>query len=251
MQWLVLPPSVVKLFWFGSLAAILAGWFWNDRLPSHERAHPLTALEPIQLETTKPSFKTTVNKVEYTINPKADYVIRGVVVSRHDSKTFWDYIHTASNDHINVADLCIVWGNNLRDDNYKQLDYSSGQFVCYVKTSSTPVWQAFDQTALSNNHLLVDSKALAKKILDARIGDQIELVGWLVEYTHQSGFNFFRGTSLVRTDTGNGACETIYVSSMQVLRAAPAWPLWLMRLGGLCLALSSLGWLFFTKLEND
>jgi hypothetical protein len=32
--------------------------------------------------------------------------------------------------------------------------------------------------------------------------------------------HFFRGTSTVRTDTGNGACETIYVSEFQILKKA-------------------------------
>jgi hypothetical protein len=42
-------------------------------------------------------------------------------------------------------------------------------------------------------------------------GDHIRLKGVLAKYANKdSGFN--RGTSITREDTGNGACETIYLN---------------------------------------
>ena len=49
------------------------------------------------------------------------------------------------------------------------------------------------------------------------------------EKRHNHGFAFKRGTSLTRDDTGNGACETIYVQEVEVLRAGGGpwrWLLW-------------------------
>ena len=72
--------------------------------------------------------------------------------------------------------------------------------------------------ALSNNHLLADRPAIAAKLRDVRIGDQVRIRGMLAEYSHNHGFAFKRGTSLTRDDTGNGACETIFVQDVEILR---------------------------------
>jgi hypothetical protein len=52
-----------------------------------------------------------------------------------------------------------------------------------------------------------------------RIGDQVRVRGWLAAYG--SGANR-RGTSTRRDDTGNGACETIFVNDFDVVGPAPA-----------------------------
>ena len=175
--------------------------------------------EPMQEPTQVAPFKVSVGGVAYTIKPLADYEIWGLVVSSHDSDTWWDWIHKASNDHLNVVDLCVVFAENASSGGYAGLDYSSGQFVCYVQTGSTEKWRRFSTRALSNNHLLADRPSIAAKLRDVQIGDQVRIRGLLAEYSHNQGFAFKRGTSLTRDDTGNGACETIYVQEVEILRA--------------------------------
>jgi hypothetical protein len=175
--------------------------------------------EPVQEPTPTAPFETAVGGVTYTVKPLADYEIWGLVVSAHDSDAWWDWIHKASNDHLNVVDLCVVFAENVESGGYVGLDYSSGQFVCYVETRSSEKWQRFSMRALSNNHLLADRPSVAAKLRDVRIGDQVRIRGVLAEYSHNHGFPFKRGTSLTRDDTGNGACETVYVQEVEVLRA--------------------------------
>lgn len=57
---------------------------------------------------------------------------------------------------------------------------------------------------------LDDEPCLAKKLRSIRIGDQILITGQLASYRVASGSGIARGTSTVRTDTGNRACETIF-----------------------------------------
>jgi hypothetical protein len=153
-----------------------------------------------------------------------------LVVSNHHSDAWWDWIHKAANDHLNVVDLCVVFAENVASGGYVGLDYSSGQFVCYVQTRSTEEWQRFSMRALSNNHLLADRAPVVAKLREVQIGDQVRIRGWLSEYAHNHGLAFMRGTSLTRDDTGNGACETIFVNEVEVLRAGGGpwrWMLWL------------------------
>ena len=59
--------------------------------------------------------------------------------------------------------------------------------------------------------------------MGTEIGDQIYLKGYLSQYSHSNN-SFNRGTSITRTDTGNGACETIYIEEYEILKKAN--PLW-------------------------
>ena len=188
-------------------------------LPSPADLGPEMRNEPVQEPTQAAPFRATVRDITYTINPVAHYEIWGLVVSKHDSGAWWDWIHRASNDHLNVVDLCLVFAENVSSGGYVGLDYSSGQFVCNVQTRSAEKWQRFSIRALSNNHLLADSPSMVAKLRDVQIGDQVRIRGLLSEYAHNHGFAFKRGTSLTRDDTGNGACETIYVQEVEVLRA--------------------------------
>ena len=58
-------------------------------------------------------------------------------------------------------------------------------------------------------------------MLSAETGDYIRFKGLLASYQNP-GNGFSRGTSTVRTDTGNGACETVYLSEFEVIRKANA-----------------------------
>ncbi len=211
-------------------AVLLAASLWlRQALPAPAELRPELRNEPVQEPTQAAPFKTTVGGVTYTVKPVADYEIWGLVVSEHDSAAWWDWIHKASNDNLNVNDLCVVFAENAATGGYVGLDYSSGQFVCYVQTRSTERWQRFSMRALSNNHLLADRPSIAAKLRDVRIGDQVRIRGWLAEYEHNHGFAFHRGTSLTRDDTGNGACETIYVQEVEVLRTGGGpwrWLIW-------------------------
>lgn len=214
------------------VAATALGLGFADKLPARGRLAPSVATEPMQ--TPAPSgaaFMAHRDGVDYTVRPLADYEIHGLVVSRHHTDAWWDWIHAASNDHLNVVDLCVVWGANAADGAYEKMKFSSGQFVCYVSTDDSSVWQPRYVRALSNNHLLTDNARIARALRNVRVGDQIRLSGQLVEYSHHHGFAFTRGTSLTRDDQGDGACETLFVREVQVLRAADAWPRWLWRAG--------------------
>jgi hypothetical protein len=225
----------------GGAALFAASLYLRHALPEPAQLRADLANEPVQVPVQAAPFQTTVAGVTYTIKPVAEYEIWGLVVSNHDTSTWWNWIHAASNDHLNVVDLCVVFAENVTRSAYVGLDYSSGQFVCYVQTRSTEKWQRFSMRAIANNHLLADRPSLVAKLRDVRIGDQVRIRGWLAEYSHRHGFAFTRGTSVTRDDTGNGACETIYVQEVEVLKSGGGpwrytlWPAVVLMLAGLVL----------------
>ncbi len=224
------------------LALLVSGFVFDGHLP--ERADLLASVrtEPLQTPVAAPTFGAHAGKVDYRIAPVADYDITGLVVSRHDADTWWDWIHAASNDHLNVVDLCMIWGANAADGAYEKMSFSSGQFVCYVSGKDWDVWKPQYLRALSNNHLLTENPVIARQLRRVRVGDQVRLRGQLVSYSHDAGFAFTRGTSTTREDTGNGACETIFVRDLEVLRTAPGWPGWLRWAGVVLLVFGLIRW---------
>lgn len=214
----------------------------KDVLPPGSSANPALLEEPRQEVVRMAPFDTQVGGITYRIKPLYQYTLNGMVVSRHDSNAWWDYVHRDWKDLLNVADLCVVWGNNIRSEAYREIAFSSGQFTCNFKTSSTEAFNAFDQNAISNNHLLSDKPAVANALRSVRIGDQVRFSGYLAEYSHNHGIAFQRGTSTVRTDTGNGACETVWVDDFEILqRGGGPWPM-LSKLAWAMLAVGLVAW---------
>jgi hypothetical protein len=99
------------------------------------------------------------------------------------------------------------------------MDFSNDSWTCWAYWENAEIGSRFSMTQLSNNHLLADDDAIKSRLMSAQPGDHIRLKGVLASYANP-GNGFKRGTSTVRTDTGNGACETIYLEDFEILNKA-------------------------------
>lgn len=232
---------LARFLMVGGLVLFATAAWLRDSVPPAAEFRPEIFDEPVQKEIRKAAFDTTVNGVTYKVQPLYTYDLHGLVVSRHSADSFIDYLHRAWNDSLNVIDLCVIWGDNLKAD-LGGMSFSSGQFQCFWEAKSQEVWNSFDQFQISNNHLLTDKSSITKRLRNVRVGDQVRFRGYLAEYSHNQGLPFKRGTSIVRTDTGNGACETVWVEDFENLKVGggPWRTLFWVGLG--LLALGALAW---------
>ena len=203
-----------------SLTLLLVS-FWNrNELPRNIDYQPGTLNEPSQAPTPKEPFNTKFNDVDYLIEPEYDYDLQGVVVSfRHHDKN--SRMHLQANDHLNMMDVCVIWGGNATNRLIHKFDFWNGVFTCNVKTSDQEAWESFSMNELSNNHLISDNEYIREDVSKIRIGDQIRVRGWLAGY--KSPLGGIRGTSTTRDDTGDGACETIFVSKFDIVQPATSY----------------------------
>jgi hypothetical protein len=192
--------------------------FWNrNDLPGNVEYVAGIAQEPSQLGTGKRPFDAVFKEVTYRVEPEYAYDITGMIVSyrHHDNNS---RMHALANDHLNMLDVCVIWGDNLANERLHKIDFWNGIFTCNVKTRDPQAWDAFNMDQLSNNHLISDDDFVRRQVRKIRIGDQIRVRGYLASYS--SGGSYKRGTSTTRTDTGDGACETIYVEDFEIVKPA-------------------------------
>ena len=122
-------------------------------------------------------------------------------------------------------DLALAWGsvaayNNTIDFHWKQ----HGRWYFWQVNSYeelAPLGTANDVNRQSaNNHLIPASNSVRKSIKKIRTGDHIRLKGYLVNITavDSSGSPYYWNSSVSRSDTGNGACEVMYVTEVSILK---------------------------------
>lgn len=192
--------------------------FWNrNDLPRDIDYVAAVRNEPVQKATHKPPFDVNYNGVDYLVEPQYEYDLSGMIVSyrHHDGES---RMHRRANDHLNMLDVCVIWGDNTRNPHLGEISFWNGIFTCNVKTKDQAAWDAFDMYQLSNNHLISDDEFVRDQVKDIKVGDQIRVRGYLASYSSEKGGT--RGTSTTRLDTGDGACETIFVERFRIIEAA-------------------------------
>ncbi len=194
--------------------------FWNrNALPGTIDYVPAAAEDPLQRATRRGNFSVEFSGIGYEVAPEYDYDITGMVVSYRHHTQDNSSMHRRASDHLNMMDLCVIWGDN-RNAMLQKLEFWNGLFTCNVSTRDMAAWNSFDMHQLSNNHLLSVDPDVRQRVKEVGIGDQVRIRGYLASYTSPAGT---RGTSTTRTDTGNGACETIYVEQFDIVASATSY----------------------------
>jgi len=218
----VLLQALFKWLMLLGLLGIVLGLIFKDRLPEPDFFdHDLLSHEPLQEPTDRKPFSTEVSGQAYEIIPRYDYELDGVVVSYHNADALDDiWHHQRWKDFLNLRDVCVVWGDNLSSRFYLDAEFENDSWTCWAFWPDRETGSRFNTTQLSNNHLLSDDPRLDERIMTAEIGDQIHFKGILADYRNPALGGGYRRTSTTRTDTGNGACETVYVTDFAVTRKA-------------------------------
>ncbi len=208
-----------KLTYFLLIIIFIISFFGKGKLPSLEKISPDLLKDPIQTETDKEDFNFEYRGESYHVIPLVDYELWGLVATHNNIDSWYSYYH--DKDSVNLKDICVVWGDNIKNRSYREVRFKSGEFTCFAKYRTKEPSKIFKNNQFSNNHLLSSDPKVRKIIRNIRIGDQIYIKGMLVNYS-QEGSNFYRKTSLTRDDRGSGACETIYVEEIKIIKRGNA-----------------------------
>jgi hypothetical protein len=197
-----------------TVVLLVSFWKRNDLPPASALLQRLAA-EPLQRPTSKLPFTVDYSGVRYAVEPQFEYDLSGMVVSYRQHNG--DSMHRLANDHLNMADLCVVWGGTAASPHLSEISFWNGVFTCNFETQSRTAWESIRPQQVSNNHLISPDDVIRREIAKVKIGDQVRIRGWLASYG--TGGNK-RGTSTTREDTGDGACETIFVDDFEIVKPA-------------------------------
>lgn len=88
----------------------------------------------------------------------------------------------------------------------------SNRFYYYKWERTPPIPESEIISHSANTHLIASNPEVAKQIDRIKDGDIVTLKGYLVKYREEANDSWWEWTSSTsRTDTGDGACELLYV----------------------------------------
>lgn len=237
----VLRILILLSFVVGALACVK-----RNNLPTRIEFVDAIASAPDQRATAQAPFTASFNDIDYEVVPRYDYELVGLVVSyrHHDGNS---RLHRLSNDHLNALDVCVAWGDTAKTPWLSEIKFWNGIFTCNFSTSDQTAWAAISPSEISNNHLISNDLAIRKAMSALRIGDQIRIRGQLADYAAPGQSP--RTSSITRDDSGNGACETIFIRSFERLRSASSiwrWLIWL----AIGVGMMAMGVLYFLPYQS-
>ncbi|MEX0916105.1 MAG: hypothetical protein WDZ60_09440, partial [Wenzhouxiangellaceae bacterium] len=148
------------LFIAGLFGLLLSWWNW-DQFAAAMVLDPALDDPPRQFEVDEPAFTLYANDFDYRVQPLYNYELTGLVVS---FKRFRPGIgiHERWNDYINIADICVIWGENARDVDLNAFEFWNLEFTCNYSTRSQGDWERFNRDQLSNNHIVTTDERLKR-----------------------------------------------------------------------------------------
>lgn len=120
-------------------------------------------------------------------------------------------------------DVCIVWGKTAEPDYLEHFSFTLRDRFCsyrYQWPGGHPTLEdSYISSHASNNHLIFSSDELENAAKNKiQKGDAVTIGGYLVDFhCKRPDGRYYKGrTSTTRHDSGDGACEIIYVENVSV-----------------------------------
>lgn len=186
------------------LALAVIAYMWvSDHRPVAPPAGPV----PGDLRQ-QPTTNATFRFKDHELEPLADFAITARVLSREDYR--FDRAAVLS-----PVDLALGWGPMAEDAVLRRLTISQGARWYHYRWSGEPPIPAHEIVRHSANlHLIPADDAVAATLARVRPGHVVEISGRLVEARGADGFRW--RSSLTREDSGDGACEVVYVERIRL-----------------------------------
>lgn len=165
--------------------------------------------DPVQTYISNPSkinIEGSDDNVEASI--LAEYSIEGVVKSK--KLYLWDY-----SSQVSKYDVALAWGDLNNEEIDKHISYSQGgRWYNFCYSPDAPVGSSYISKHSANVHLIHKDINILAKLIGISKNSHIKLKGYLVK-VHFKDAEW--KSSLTRNDTGNGACEIMYVTDVEII----------------------------------
>ena len=147
---------------------------------------------------------------DITLTTRARFTLTARVLSREDYH--WDALAS-----LIPTDLALGWGRMSDSAVLAQLKISQSYRYFQTRFKNPPIPVREMEVSSANMHLIPANASVRRAIKRVRAGQVIHLQGFLVDV--RRGDDWYVSTSMTRNDTGGGACEVVYVESLEPIAA--------------------------------
>ena len=172
---------------------------WSYRAVEHLPGI-LVPEEPIQ--TQPPINPKPIELHGAVLSPVADYEITARVLGREPYRFGKDSKYSP-------LDLALGWGRMSDTAVLDEMTITQDRRTYFWYSERLPVTKEYVTAHSANVHCIPANGNVEDDLMRIRPGEVVTLIGKLVNVNHPDGFSW--GTSTVRTDSGDGACEVMYV----------------------------------------
>ncbi|MET0068324.1 MAG: hypothetical protein ABW076_18420 [Candidatus Thiodiazotropha sp.] len=143
----------------------------------------------------------------FRITPLARFDIRAKILSKK-------YYSMGRESDLSPIDLALGWGQMSDETVLKTIRISQSNRFFHWGVDEFPIPRKEIETHASNMHIIPADYPTEAALKRARKGEIVRFSGYLVKVDTQDGWHW--SSSLSRSDTGNGACELVWVEAFQV-----------------------------------
>jgi len=188
------------------IVALGASHWWRHR-PLVPPAGMLVTDAPEQIDL---DDGASLQRGDVMLHTRAHFAVTARVLSRED-------YHMDAGASLAPVDLALGWGRMSDSNVLKDITISQENRFYHWHVEHFPIPRREIETSSANMHMIPADNAVRRELDRVRTGEVIHLEGFLVDASRPDGWHW--RTSMTREDTGNGACELVYVESV-----APATP---------------------------
>ena len=199
-RWLFPVPVILLLL------IALFGWRENSTIPQEpQEPAVIVPAAPVQSRISNPqkfSYKG------YQITPLAAFEIEARVLS---TKRYY----SGRQADLSPIDLALGWGPMSDESILKDIDVRQSNRFYFWKVKQFPIPRREIQNNSANMHIIPADKHVKERLKEIRKGHLVRFIGFLVRVDSQDNWHW--KSSLTRKDTGNGACELIWVEELEFI----------------------------------
>lgn len=163
--------------------------------PEDPRQGPIRAQPRLQLE-------------NYQVEPLAEFALNARVLAA-------EHYRFGREAEISPVDLALGWGAMSNSAVLAHIDIRQSSRFYFWHTENFPIPREEIESHSANMHMIPADVAIARRLQAIRPGQIVRLRGYLVAVSAADGWRW--RSSLSRTDTGNGACELVWVASLDAI----------------------------------
>jgi hypothetical protein len=192
--------------WKGAVLVGVLGfglYQYQTSRPVYPPSGVLVVQQPVQADTEQARFPFKA----YTLTPLQSFSIEARVlgVERYRFDRVAD---------LSPVDFALGWGPMSDGAVLQHIDIRQGGRFYSWRSQSMPVGRQDIERSSANMHMVPANSVIERRLKSVREGQVVRIDGWLVEAHRGDGFTW--RSSLTRNDTGAGACELIFVNSVEI-----------------------------------